>query len=116
MRNGIDTCGIGQDLPQVLVAGLLQLVLNHHLLIAIGAENIELEVAHQVLIGDKLQLTDAQGLCQGLQVVVLGEPGCEISGFVFPGLPRGHPFELAEGWSVGHDSDRTGSGRESTSI
>jgi hypothetical protein len=100
----------------VLVVGLLQVVLDHHLLIAVGAEDVELEITHQVLGGDQLQLTDAQGLSQSLQVVVLGEPGREITGFVFPGLPQGHPFELAEGWSVGHDSDRTGSGRDSTSI
>jgi hypothetical protein len=100
----------------VLVIGLLQLVLDHHLLFAIGAEDVELEVAHQVLGGDQLQLTDTQGLSQGLQVVVLGEPGREITGFVLPGFPQKNPFELAEGWSVGHDSDRTGSGRDSTSI
>jgi len=115
-RHGIDTRGIGQDLPQVFVIGLLQLVLDHHLLVAVCAEDVELEVAHQVLGSDQLQLTDTQGLRQGLQVVILGEPGREITGFVLPGLPQGHPFELAEGWSVGHDSVRTGSGRASTSI
>jgi hypothetical protein len=94
---GSDTRGIGQDLPQVLVIGFLQLVLDHHLLVAVCAEDVELEVAHQVLGSDKLELTDAQGLGQGLQVVVLGEPGREITGFVLPGLPQGHAFELAEG-------------------
>jgi len=100
----------------VFVIGLLQLVLDHHLLVAVCAEDVELEVTHQMLGSDKLQLTDAQGLSQSLQVVVLGEPGREITGFVFPGFPQKNPFELAEGWSVGHDSDRTGSGRASTSI
>jgi len=100
----------------VLVIGLLQLVLDHHLLVAIGAEDVELEVADQVLSSDQLQLTDAQGLSQGLQVVVLGEPGREITGFVLPSLPQRHAFELAEGWSVGHDSERSGFGRASISI
>ena len=46
---GLDSGGIGQDLAQVLVISLLQLPLDHHLLVAVGAEDVELEVAHQVL-------------------------------------------------------------------
>jgi len=55
---GLDTRGIGQDLAQVLVISLLQLLLDHHLLVAVGAEDVELEVAHQVLGGYKFPLTD----------------------------------------------------------
>jgi hypothetical protein len=46
---GLDTRGIGQDLAQELMISLLQLLLDHHLLVAIGAEDAELEDAHQVL-------------------------------------------------------------------
>ena len=65
---------------------------------------------------DQLQITEAQGFGKGLQVVVLGEPGREIPGFVLPGLPQGHTFELAEGWWAGYGAKATGSGRASTSI
>jgi hypothetical protein len=87
---GIDSSRIGQDLPQVLVISFLQLVLDHHLLVAIGAEDVELEVAHQVLGGDELQLTETQRLGKELQIVVLCQPGGEITGFVPPGLPQGN--------------------------
>ena len=66
-------------------------------MIAVSAEDVELEVAHQVLGDNKHQLTDAQGLCKGLQVVVLGEPGCEITGFELPGLTRGTRSSLLKG-------------------
>jgi len=107
---------IGKDLPQMPVIGRLELVLDHHLLIAISAENVELEVTNLMLSGDELQLTEAQGFSQGLQVVVLGQPGCEVTGFVLPGLSHWHAFELAEGWNGGHASEGAGSGRASTSI
>lgn len=106
---------IGKDLPQMPVIGRHQLVLDHHLLVAIGAEVVELEVAHLVLGGDKLQLTDAKGFGQRLQVVILGQPGREVTGCVLPGLSHWHAFELAEGWDGGHASEGTGSGRASTS-
>ena len=70
----------------------------------------------RVLVIALLQLTDALGLCQGLQVVVLGEPGREITGFVSPGLPQRHPFELAEGRDAAQESEIAGSERDSTSI
>ena len=55
---GLDTRGIGQDLAQELVISLLQLLLDHHLLVVVGAEDVELEDAHQVLGSYKFPLTD----------------------------------------------------------
>jgi hypothetical protein len=82
------------------VIGRLQLVLDHHLLIAVGAEDVELEVTHLVLGGDELQLTDAQGFGQRLQVVVLGQPGGEVTGSCFQASRTGTRSSLLRGGMV----------------
>jgi hypothetical protein len=76
----------------VFVIGLLQLVLDHHLLVAIGAEDVELEVAHPVLGGHCFQLAQAECLRQRIEVGSLGQPGREVARLVLPGFAQRHAF------------------------
>ena len=80
------TGGIGDDLAQVRVVGFIKLVLDDDLLVAIRAENVQLEVAHPVLGGDQHQFAHTERVSQRVKIVSLSEPRSKLSGFVFPSV------------------------------
>mgnify|MGYP000597275374 CR=1 FL=1 len=89
-------CGVGEDLAQVRVVGLLQLVFDDHLLVATGAQNVQLELADPMLGGHQCKLGQAQRVGQRVEVVLFGQPGREVVGLVLPGFAQGDAFEFAE--------------------
>ena len=89
-------CGVGEDLAQVRVVGLLQLVFDDDLLVTAGAQNIQLELADPMLSGHQGQLGQAQRVGQRVEAVLFGQPGREVVGLVFPGFAQGDAFEFAE--------------------
>ena len=89
-------CCVGEDLAQVRVVGLFQLVFDDDLVIPAGAQNVELELTDPVLGGHQLQVGQTQRIGQRVEVVLFGQPGREVVGFVLPGFAQGDAFEFAE--------------------
>lgn len=87
---------VGEQLPEVRVVGLLQLVFDDDLVIPAGAQNVELELAHPVLGGEQLQVSQTQRIGQRVEVVLFGQPRREVVGFVLSGFAQGDAFEFAE--------------------
>jgi hypothetical protein len=88
------------------VVGLLELVLDHDLALAIGAEDVELEVTDGMLRTRRNQLAQPERPRQFLEIGRLGKPGREVIGLVLPRLAEGNADELAEGVDGGHGGSR----------
>lgn len=91
-----DPSRIREDLPQVFVVGLVELVLDDDLLVTVRAEDVELEVTDPMLRGNPHQFANAEGVRERIEVLGLGEPWCELAGFVLPPFAQRHPLQLAQ--------------------
>jgi len=49
-----------------------------------------------MLSGHQLKVGQTQCIGQRVEVVLFGQPGCEVVGFMFPGFAQGDAFEFAE--------------------
>jgi hypothetical protein len=83
---GATVRGVDHQLPKMLVVGRVELVLDDDLNVLIAGDDVRAERADVLLGRDQFQ-AHPDGLAKQGQILVLSQPGREVSSLVLPVLP-----------------------------